>query len=283
MDSKKLGVSRFRGVKDATPRNGFTPWDTLARVLTTFDERDGKEGPLWSPATFKPGQRRSITNVTGVSCLVADLDNGADLPHLDSAFGRYHWAIHTTHSYHWPDAPKMRWVIPLHDEAQAEDWPDVWERFAILCAMHKVKIDRACKDCSRMYFLPSCKPGAERLAYAMEGEKFLALADLPAIPPQGKPKIGPQDFPHQAVTAEDILAVALKRAQEGNRSMMCLWLACQLRDNGHSQDVAHSITRCYASRVPQGLKRYTAEEAAHTVASAYQRPARKPWTAKAGS
>ncbi|MCX6022657.1 MAG: hypothetical protein NTZ05_13190, partial [Chloroflexi bacterium] len=60
------------------------------------------------------------------------------------------------------------------------------------------------------------------------------------------------------------------------------WLACQLRDNGHSQAEAEATVLAYAERMPPTntkgeLEPYTVADALASVRSAYQQPAREPW------
>jgi Bifunctional DNA primase/polymerase, N-terminal len=61
------------------------------------------------------------------------------------------------------------------------------------------------------------------------------------------------------------------------------WLACQLRDNGYTLDAAKDVMGEYVRFVPQENTKgqsepYTLEEALASAISAFQEPARDPWT-----
>jgi hypothetical protein len=74
-----------------------------------------------------------------------------------------------------------------------------------------------------------------------------------------------------------LLNMALARAKPGNRDDTCLWLSCQLRDNGAPQVGAAAIVTLYQQQVPHGDHLYTLKRAMTTLASAYSRPPRDPW------
>jgi hypothetical protein len=84
------------------------------------------------------------------------------------------------------------------------------------------------------------------------------------------------------VKAEVLLRRALARAKAGGtgdsgRNATGLWLACQLRDNGYSQDEARPVMGRYREGVPAEGHEYTEREVEATLRSAYARPARQPW------
>lgn len=69
------------------------------------------------------------------------------------------------------------------------------------------------------------------------------------------------------------LEKALERAYEGNRNETGFWLACQLRDDGMSQEAAESWLADYSARVPGSG--YTLREAMQSLRQAYGTPARE--------
>ncbi len=85
----------------------------------------------------------------------------------------------------------------------------------------------------------------------------------------------PQDMRFACSAGEKWFGEAVARATEGNRNQVGFWLACQLRDDGISQEQALPIILAYANRVPQGTNPYTSKEALASVRSAYSRPPRE--------
>jgi hypothetical protein len=107
------------------------------------------------------------------------------------------------------------------------------------------------------------------------------LAPLPDWLHALLPKKGEhQQFPHglrfASPSGEKWLAEAVERATEGNRNAVGFWLACQLRDDGMSQEQAQGVILAYANRIPQEKSPYTSQEAVKSVKSAYARSPRPP-------
>lgn len=88
----------------------------------------------------------------------------------------------------------------------------------------------------------------------------------------------PAGYAERRPTPEHLVGRALDGAAPGNRNDHGVGLACQLRDNGFSFDVALEALFDFADRVPPGSHPYTPREAARTVKSVYRRPPREPWT-----
>jgi len=92
----------------------------------------------------------------------------------------------------------------------------------------------------------------------------------------------PKSKSNGGASAERLVSEALKRAPEG-RNNAGLWLATQLRDNGHSQLKAKEVMRDYVARVPNTNTKghsepYSLDEAFATLHQAFSRPPRQPWT-----
>lgn len=94
---------------------------------------------------------------------------------------------------------------------------------------------------------------------------------------------GEQDNIHRVAEAK-LLHDALTKVDNGEgRNDSGFWLACQLRDNGYSQDEAIQVLDDYASSVPphnvKGVfEAYTNGDARASLAQAYSEPAREPWS-----
>lgn len=86
----------------------------------------------------------------------------------------------------------------------------------------------------------------------------------------------------RSALADKILDLALTRVPTEGRNNVGFWLACQLRDNGFTQDDADAIVAEYVTRVPStnakgAMEAYSMEEALSSVQQAYARTARQPW------
>jgi hypothetical protein len=110
------------------------------------------------PVVMKPGAPllRKSSNVSGVWAFVADLDSGAAVYHsADTIAGAgLRAVIHSTWS-HSREHPKARAVFPFDEVCPVERWPDVWRSAVVWAETLGLEVDPACKDASRLYFLPS--------------------------------------------------------------------------------------------------------------------------------
>jgi len=109
------------------------------------------------------------------------------------------------------------------------------------------------------------------------------LAPLPdwlrtLLPVKGEHQQFPQGLGFASSSGEKWLAEAVAYAIHGNRNETGFWLACQLRDDGLSQQHATTLLLVYANRVPQERSSYSSKEALASVKSAYSRPRREPAT-----
>lgn len=174
----------FESKDDKQPSAQTLLLSALEKRLARFEERQSKDGRLWSPVTYRPGTTRGKANVAQVHMLVLDIDHGP-LP-LDLLQG-LEWFGHTTFS-HTPEAPRWRVVVPLAQPVNGEDWPEFWLRAN---AHFGGCIDPQTKDSSRIFYLPSCLPGAPHEARQQHGA-FLDPASLPEVaryepPPEPPP------------------------------------------------------------------------------------------------
>lgn len=133
-------------------------WSQLVARLMDHDYRDEKDGPLWAPVVVADRARRTNESVVAVTCMVLDYDCGVDLdealvPIIDAGLA---CVAHSSHR-HSPDHPKFRLVVPFSRPVPAAEWPEVWE---VLHAMLGPRSDVACKNASRIYYLPSCPAGS---------------------------------------------------------------------------------------------------------------------------
>ena len=122
--------------------------------------------PGWLPVSMRDGQtRRLAKHVKSVWGLVCDLDEGvgsiADLWGRIGDLGLEAYA-HTTYS-HTEAKPKARVVFPFVEPVKAEQWREVWGAGSRWAASWGAAVDKACKDPSRLYYLPSAPQERRKL------------------------------------------------------------------------------------------------------------------------
>lgn len=150
-----------------------------ARSLEKTDESIG----LFSLYRLKDGKTRAKDAVAEVSGWVLDLDKATDADtlatraRLDAAGLTY--VVYSTHG-HTEKKPKLRILGPLLAPVAGKDWPGVWR--ALVDTFTGKTSDESCKDSSRMYYFPSCKPGASPVFEISEGESALDVRTLKIVP-----------------------------------------------------------------------------------------------------
>lgn len=170
-------LSLFERATDARPRQKTLSLDDLKALLNRWRLRSEKDGPLWSPASYDLVAHRGDENVSSISCLVLDFDDGFDWSDFEDSWQRWTYCVHTSFS-HTKDHPKWRAVFPLAQPVQAEDWANVYASLSI--GLSQGLTDPSCKDRSRMYYLPSHPEGEEQYFNWHDGE-LLQQSDFPAI------------------------------------------------------------------------------------------------------
>ena len=173
-DGRRYGVC----LVDGAVGNQFTsvmdvPWKLLAKVMTTpkrVESADKLRAPGWLPVRLNPDapHERFDVNVASVSCLVLDIDDGADLDEVERTVAGFEMraALHTTWS-HKPDHHKARIVFPFAEDCPADRWLDTWAAAECWARSWGAHIDKTCKNTSRLYFQPALPAGewAKRSAW----------------------------------------------------------------------------------------------------------------------
>lgn len=178
-------VLLVQGVKNPTGTIDRWDFDELIRRLTYLrNAKDKLSAPGWLPVRIKdeatedelrfypdPGAdtwtqrpsgrqiaKRRASSVAAVWALVVDIDEGfpGDAWGLsDALHGLNKTSVsHTTWS-HTRRQLKARVVFPFDCECPVEKWPKVWRAGQRWAATWGAKVDAACKDPSRLYFLPA--------------------------------------------------------------------------------------------------------------------------------
>ncbi len=273
-----MHVAFFSGKRDNRPRAREVAWDDLATDLQEHEERADKDGPLWSPVLYPEGAKRAKEAVAAVEALVLDIDDGTHPDNLTSLWNSWEYVVYSTFS-HTTDKPKWRAVFPLVAPVPAAEWDATYEKLATY--LGDGHADPSCKDASRMFYTPSCQPGAPRFSLAHVGERLdpAAFPDLERV--RSLKFTRPAPLASERVSSTLLLDRALERIG-GGRHNAGLWLACQLRDNGFGEVEAVAVLGDFARRVPQTNTKgehepYTERQAQAEVRSAYSKPARGAW------
>jgi hypothetical protein len=178
-------ISLFDSVTSRTPDQANSSWPDLVSMLTTFDERAEKGGRLWSPCSYPNGSTRKKDSVDKVCLLVLDFDGGHAPDDFLSLFEGYQYIIHSSHS-NTSDHPKWRAVFPLKQPVPGAAWESHYRGLADRFGGGVT--DEACKDASRIYFLPTHPPGENPFFYVGDGEPIDASLFLMPETPKPKPE-----------------------------------------------------------------------------------------------
>lgn len=172
----------------------------LSRMTQHTETGDKGQTRCWSPVELAPGARRSNANVVAVSCLVLDYDaEPISRAQVMRGLGRVRMAYHSSHS-HTDAKPKGRLIVPLATPCPVELWPRMW-RWA---AIRLPGIDPACKDASRVYYLPTHPPGMSPVSWRQDGPLLSVPEKLPELPK-------PPPYKPVADTSDRSLMDALRR------------------------------------------------------------------------
>lgn len=172
-------ISLFGGAKDATPKGAICSWASLADTLTRHPVREGARKddlPAWSPARYPAGARRGEASVLDVGYLVLDFDAAPDLEAIHDRWREWEYVLHSSWS-HSPEAPRYRLVVPLAEPVTTAHWGRVWA----WAAERDPTIDVACKDASRLYYLPARPTESAPCVARLHRGPPLAL-DVAALP-----------------------------------------------------------------------------------------------------
>lgn len=175
----RVGVAFYENARDAAPTHtGTLRWAELVPRLTKHTVRAKKDGPAFSMVTMKAGAGRRNESVLSLSGVVLDFDSGKAIVDAAGPLAGIEHVLYTTHS-HRPEVPRFRIVLPLAREVSPAEYPAVWRGAVALCGGGA---DGACKDPSRLFFLPSHPAGAEAIRFAgHERGRVLDPAELIAL------------------------------------------------------------------------------------------------------
>lgn len=114
------------------------------------------DAPAWSPIEYS-GTSRKAKEALGAWALVYDIDDpDTDYEALIDKLDKTQW-VYVLHDTYTDFCARL--VIPLASRVTPEDYAGLRERIA-----HDLELthDPACSDLARLFYTPSCAPGAER-------------------------------------------------------------------------------------------------------------------------
>ncbi len=165
----KFSIARSHIDPDWTHQKRIAPGDL--RVLFGGARRGSKNGPCYSPATFRNG-RRHLNDAEEIGIAVLDVDGGHTFDEIRSACAGLEALIHTTYS-HSDDTPRLRVLLPLASPWRATDYPsqgeanDAWRIFIMaLAGRLGLASDQSCTDTARLFYFPRTRPGGPPYEFA---------------------------------------------------------------------------------------------------------------------
>lgn len=210
-----------------------------------------KDGPAAIFATFD-GKGRLDKNVVKITAIGLDFDKGTPRKAIESRLNGYTYVAHSTYS-HSDALEKWRVVVPFAEPAPTERLPLVVNHFE---SLFNGEIDEACKNPSRLFYLPACPPDAvdQYETFSQEGELFdPAVVQITPILAESKPLDR---------------ASILQGVDEGSRDKSIFKLICSYRDRGLLREEAERLALAAAAncRPP-----FPAKEVSAKVKSVYER------------
>ncbi len=162
-------ISVFDGARSVSPDAVYPTIQEIIEELThheVYPDLDKLDLPAFSPTAFNPPRRRAA-HATKVSMAVLDYDDGTTVDEAMLDWSGWFSIIYSTWS-HSVDHPKYRVVLPLRQPVPAAHWGAAW---AWLFKRARGRIDAACKDASRLFFLPAVRSEDwPRFAKVVHGE-----------------------------------------------------------------------------------------------------------------
>lgn len=171
-DSARIFVTFFAGKRSNTPqfaREGTWRVFVSSLVEDGHERRADKDGQLFSLYRLKDNAKRSNGNVADVWGWALDLDKASEeqitssLAALNAAGLAY--VCYSTFSDS-PKQQKLRVIGPLAAPVPGHSWGPVWRAIVAKFAPWS---DEQCKDVSRMYYVPACKPDANPMLMVQSG------------------------------------------------------------------------------------------------------------------
>lgn len=153
------------------------PVEDLDRDFSHRPFADKAAAPLFSPATFRGGQRSNAT-AQGVDFGVLDFDDlePEQVPRLRQILEGLACAYLMLSSHRYtPEHPKLRLLLPFDRTVTPQEWTSFWRRLAHI---FDDLPDEQCKDIAHFYYVPTHPPGATPFREARLDRPSLKVAQV---------------------------------------------------------------------------------------------------------
>lgn len=148
---------------------------------------------------------RRKANVEQIHALVLDYDSGKTTPEDALTVWKGSLACTYTSWSHTPEKPRFRLIVPLSRAVSADECARVWTAASAKLAAAGQEIDQACKDPSRLWYLP-CRRDEHFAAAIQDGESLDAEALLASATVSGTRTAKPS----KATTARESFLTTVK-------------------------------------------------------------------------
>lgn len=185
----KIEVTHWPSLRDPQGRRVHTSWPALcARLARPVETTDKHSVAGLSIATFRE-DRRALDRVETVSAIGLDFDEQLDWAALVDALSDCASVVHTTWSS-TPEERRARAFILLSRPVSAAEYRVMQRVAAKRMAALGAKTDDKAADPSRLWFLPSVRPGGEFIHAVGTGVawKIPDTIPLPVEPPPAPPQ-----------------------------------------------------------------------------------------------
>ncbi len=239
-----IEAARFDGVRDRRPKAWRgTLLELLGSAPVTVPHK--ASAGCFSAVRYRPGAERGNDGVEAVTALVFDFDHLSrpDTRRLLDAIAGRACCLHTSFSHlsGGPDDLCFRLVLPCTRTMEPGEYRRVWQQVRADLGDFA---DPAARDPSRLWYLPSCAPGRERVAKLAWRDG--ALLDVDAV----LSAAGPVSASSGAGARSRASGAAEHPVAEGSRSAHLASLAGAMRRRGAGEPpilaalLAENATRC---------------------------------------
>lgn len=194
LKNKQGGASKTGNVREVLEFIGVMhPLPVIAGDAPKF-ARTKMQAPMFNVACYVEdtplgANRADGTHQCAYWAVVGDADamSQGELDTFDAkldSLGVLH--LVTTSFKHAPEAPRLRYVIPMDHDIKADEYRRTW---AGLNQLAGCKLDSGAKDPTRRSYFPSCPTGDEaaRPKAVIRGHRLGTLSDFPSVDATPKP------------------------------------------------------------------------------------------------